>query len=135
MFLSIWFLKRKTRNQEGGHWPYLAHFSSQWKNKTTLTSSTLKVGEKKVVSFFHFKLKLPRYCQFLFSRKKYLTTKKENGWGSWTGRRNEARGLKFFVWVKSIKWNGKIPRANHNLKIPFLWTGLLINLLPWHCYL
>ena len=89
----------ETKNQKSRKWPYLAHFSSKWKNKTTLFSSTLKVGEKKVVSFFHFKLKWPRYCQLLFSRKKYLITKKENGWGSWTGRRSEARGLKFFVWV------------------------------------
>ena len=89
----------ETKNQKSRKWPYLTHFSPKWKNKTTLFPSTLKVGEKKVVLFFHFKLKWPRYCQLFFFKEKYLTTWKENGWGSWTGRRSEARGLKFFVWV------------------------------------
>ena len=30
-------------------WPYLAYFSSKWKNNTSLFSSTFKVGENKVV--------------------------------------------------------------------------------------
>ena len=46
-------------------WPYLAHFSSKWKNKTTFFSSNFKVEEKKVVLFFHFELKRARYGHFL----------------------------------------------------------------------
>ena len=92
-------MSSETKIQKSRKWPYLTHFSPKWKNKTTLFPSTLKVGEKKVVLFFHFKLKWPRYCQLFFFKEKYLTTWKENGWGSWTGRRSEARGLKFFVWV------------------------------------
>ena len=39
-------------------------------------------------------------------------------------------GVKLEVWnflceFRGIKWNGKTPRANHILKIPFLWTGLV----------
>ena len=44
--------------------PYLAYFSSKWKNKTTLFSPTLKVRENKVVLFFQFELKWARYRQF-----------------------------------------------------------------------
>ena len=54
----------ETKNQKSRKWPYLAHFSSKWKNKTTLFSSTLKVGEKKVVLFFHFEQKWPSYGHF-----------------------------------------------------------------------
>ena len=46
-------------------WPYHAYFSSKWKNKTTFFSSTLKVGEIKVVLFFHFELKWVRYGHWL----------------------------------------------------------------------
>ena len=35
-------------------WSYLANFSLNQKNKTTFFSSTLKVGENKVVLFFSF---------------------------------------------------------------------------------
>ena len=36
--------------------PYLTQFSSKCKNKPTLFSPTFKVGEEKVVLFFHFEL-------------------------------------------------------------------------------
>ena len=47
-------------------WPYLAHFSPKLKNKDTLYSPTFKVGECKVVLFFHFGSKLTRYSHFVF---------------------------------------------------------------------
>ena len=46
-------------------WPYLGRFDSKWKNKGTLFSSTLKVEGNKVLLFFHFGLKSPRYEHFL----------------------------------------------------------------------
>ena len=46
-------------------WPYLGRFDSKWKNKGTLFSSTLKVEGNKVLLFFHFGLKSPRYEDFL----------------------------------------------------------------------
>ena len=46
-------------------WPYLAHFSLKWKNKTTLFCQTFKVEEKKVVSFFKFELNQARYGHLL----------------------------------------------------------------------
>ena len=58
----------ETKNQKSRKWPYLAHFNSKWKNKTTLFPSTLKVGEKKVVLFFHFELKWPSYGHFYVSQ-------------------------------------------------------------------
>ena len=65
----------ETKNQKSRKWPYLAHFSSKWKNKTTLLSSTLKVGEKKVVLFFHLELKWATYGHFYFSQLLTFKTK------------------------------------------------------------
>ena len=54
-----------TKNQKSRKWPYLTHFSPKWKNKTTLFSSTLKVGENKVSLFFHFEPNWARCGHFL----------------------------------------------------------------------
>ena len=43
----------ETKNQKSRKWPYLAHFSSKWKNKTTFFSPTFKVEENKVFLFLH----------------------------------------------------------------------------------
>ena len=56
-----WFLAFQIQISKMKKWPYLAQFSSKQKNKTTFFSSTLKVGEEKVVLFFHFELKWARY--------------------------------------------------------------------------
>ena len=45
--------------------PYLSPWVSNGKNKTTLFSSTLKVGENKVVLFFGFRAQEPSYGRFL----------------------------------------------------------------------
>jgi len=59
------FFTFKTKILKSRKWPYLAHFSSKWKNKTTLFSLTFKVEEKKVVLFFHFRLKWGKNGYFL----------------------------------------------------------------------
>ena len=46
-------------------WLYLIYLTSNQENKGTLFSSTLKVEGNKVLLFFHFGLKLPRYKYFL----------------------------------------------------------------------
>ena len=56
-------------------WPYHAYFSSKLKNKTTFFSSTLKVGENKVVLFFHFELKWGRCSHFYVSQLLTFKTK------------------------------------------------------------
>ena len=55
----------KTKIMKLRKWPYLALFSSKWKNKNTFPSSTFKIEEKKVVLFFHFELKWARYGHWL----------------------------------------------------------------------
>ena len=65
-------------------WPYLGRFDSKWKNKGTLFSSTLKVEGNKVLLFFHFGLKSPRYEHFLvFTNHYHWWLRRGPRWWKW----------------------------------------------------
>ena len=64
-FLVFIIICSNINDEKTTKWPYLGRFDSKWKNKGTLFSSTLKVEVNKVLLFFHFGLKSPRYEHFL----------------------------------------------------------------------
>ena len=51
---------------------YLGHFSSKWKNESTLFPATFEIEEYKVPLFFHFEAKWPRYGHFVFFSSRVL---------------------------------------------------------------
>ena len=65
----------KTKFLKSRKWPFVTHLSSNWKNNTPLFSLTLKVEEKKVFLFFHFKIKWARYGHFNVSQLLTFKTK------------------------------------------------------------
>ena len=46
--------------------PYFVHFDPKWKNRTSLLSLTLKVGENKVSLFFSFGLNVRNMAIIIF---------------------------------------------------------------------
>ena len=73
----LWFCPRDMLFIKIRKWPYLGLESIKCKNKVTLLSQTLKVGEKKVPLFFCFAASFPRYGHFM--KKHVPGTKSENG--------------------------------------------------------
>ena len=101
LFVTDFYLKSKSLRKLKGL--YLTHFNSKWKNKTTFFSQTLKVGENKVVLFFHFGLKWARYSRFYFLQ---LLDFKLKSWNRQSGHISLilAQNLKLSK-LKKIKWS------------------------------
>ena len=109
MFLNIWFLKRKTINQESGHISLI--LAPKEKNKTTLFPSTLKVWENKVVLFFHFEPNWGSYEDFMFQNFahfiKIFQKEKNTNISLILARIQKIRPLYFLklLKLKVIKWS------------------------------
>ena len=96
-FLQFSFFNFQLKFMKLRKLPYLTHFSSNKKNKTTLFPSTLNVGKNKVVLFFHFELKRVRYCHFIIFFFQFTN------WSVW--KRDNCRIL--LIWAQ-IKRNNPI---------------------------